>query len=151
MSSVSIHQLNKNTEKSKMNMSKIMKVLSKFYLLPMNIDYEKSEMTFSFLSLKTFVNFILYMTPFIIEYVLIVIQFDYFIDASKVFPEVYHTIDMIAMLIYPTIAMLPFPIILIWMISYLWTRCSYLTLNTDVQLPRNWMKFVFSVILQIFR
>ena len=134
-----------------MNMSKIMRVLSKFYLLPMTIDYNKQEMTFSLLSIKTFINFIFYMTPFIIEYVMMVIQKDYFMEAFSMLPQVYHTIDLIAMLVYPALAMLPVAIVLVWIICYLWTRCTYLTMNTDVQLPRNWMKFLFSILMQLFR
>ena len=131
-------------------MSKAIHILSKLYILPIDVDYKSSKMDFSLFSNRTLTNVIILMMPHLIYYVINLFQTSYVVAALENFYNKYNIIDFTGMMIFPVLLILtPAPNLkFILVFSKLWSSVPEITLNTSLGFPRNARKLLVCMFIQ---
>ena len=131
-------------------MSKAIQILSKLYILPIDVDYKSSKMDFALFSNRTLTNTIVLMIPHLIYYLISLFQTSYLVAALENFYNKYNIIDFTGMMIFPVLLILtPLPNIkFIWVFSKLWSSVPEITLKTSLGFPRNAGKLTVCMFIQ---
>ena len=87
---------------------KHVEALCKFYIIPLQQDLDGSKFVLLTFSVKSYINVIILMSPFICIVPSVLCQLDYFKIALEALIESYHAIDLKAMVIFPGLNFLPF-------------------------------------------
>ena len=80
---------------------KIVRFLSSCYLIPLDVDYKSSKISFSIFSCKTFINALLFSLPFVVVSVYVLLHLDYYGQVIDAMREIYSIIDLGAMFVLP--------------------------------------------------
>ena len=131
---------------------KFIKFMSMTYLLPLKVDYKDSKIEFKFLSINTFLNFIIVFVPFLVTVILWSYQPDYIVDVFNSLFEIYSTVDLATMVINPGLSCLPFGIFATnCLTSVTFASVRDISLDQKIKFPRNFRITLFAIMLSALR
>ena len=132
--------------------AKYIAITSKLHLLPLKVNFKVSYVKFNLFSINTLVNFIIFTLPFLGVVILWVCQGQYITDVFYALPEIYSKIDLGAMLIYPGINLVPFPVVVIaWLNCKTFTSVQEISTDEKMKFPRNSGIMVLAIALNFLR
>ena len=124
--------------------TKFIKILSKLYLLPVEINTERSTVRYSFFSIRTLVNILAISIQFIMFLIWILTHREETLLVYKAYLEVYEISDLFVMLFFPG-----FLIVSFGMIPFLHATGTVLSsvpdivLDNELNLPQNFNRLMF--------
>ena len=124
--------------------TKFIKILSKLYLLPVEINTERSTVRYSFFSIRTLVNILAISIQFIMFLIWILTHREETLLVYKAYLEVYEISDIYVMLFFPGVLIVSFG-----MIPFLHATGTVLSsvpdivLDNDLNLPQNFNRLMF--------
>ena len=116
---------------------KIVRFLSSCYLIPLDVDYKSSKISFSIFSCRTFFNALLLSIPFVVVSFYVFLHLDYYGQVIASMREIYSIIDLGAMLVLPGTNITP--IITIFsacMQSKAFAKVPELSMDTSIKFPK---------------
>ena len=87
--------------------AKLLQFLSRSYILPVVINYSKKQFNFAFFSFQFMLAFLISSIPFLCFVGWLAYQPDYCYAVYEVFRQVYVTSDLLLMIFFPGIYLLP--------------------------------------------
>ena len=136
----------KNSKHKRSSLAKIVRLLSRLYLIPLYINDRRSQISFSLFSCKTLLFAILVSIPTIVLMTLVCLKIDYYTEVANSLFEIYNEIDIFAMSVVPCSNLVSIPFIfLACVISKTWAAVPEIALDTSIMFPKN-----FKTLLLIF-
>ena len=125
---------------------KIVRFLSSCYLIPLDVDYKSSKISFSIFSCKTFINALLLSLPFGVVSVYVLLNLDYYGQVINAMGEIYSIIDLGAMFVLPGSNITPMiPIFATCMQSKAVATLPELFMDTSLKFPK-YKSLIFSYV-----
>ena len=88
--------------------ARALQFLSRIYILPITINYRKKQFNFAFFSFQFMISFLISSIPFWCTVAWFAYQPDYCYALYRAFKQVYVTSDLLMMIFFPGIYILPF-------------------------------------------
>ena len=125
---------------------KIVRFLSSCYLIPLDVDYKSSKISFSIFSCKTFINALLLSLPFVAVSVYVLLHLDYYGQVVVAMGETYSIIDLGAMFVVPGTNITPMMTIFsACMLSQVFAQVPELSMDTSMKFPK-YKSLIFSFV-----
>ena len=134
----------KNSKHKISSLAKIVRLLSRLYLIPLYINDRRSQISFSLFSCKTLLFAILVSIPTIVLMTLVCLKIDYYTEVANSLYKIYNDMDIFAMSFVLFSNCIPFPhFYMICIASRAIAAVPELSMNPSLILPR---KFKTSVL-----
>ena len=116
---------------------KIVRFLSSCYLIPLDVDYKSSKISFSIFSCKTFINALVLSLPFVVVSVYVLLNLDYYGQVVVAMGKIYSIIDLGAMFVLPGSNITPMMTIFsACMQSQVFAKVPELSMDTSMKFPK---------------
>ena len=116
---------------------KIVRFLSSCHLIPLDVDYKSSKISFSIFSCKTFINALVLSLPFVVVSVYVLLNLDYYGQVVVAMGKIYSIIDLGAMFVVPGFNITPMiTIFSACMTSQAFAKVPELTMDTSIKFPK---------------
>ena len=126
---------------------KIVRFLSSCYLIPLDVDYKSSKISFSIFSFKTFINALILSLPFVVVSVYVFLNLDYYGQVVNAMTEIYSIIDLGAMFVLPGSNITPMMTIFCFcLLSQAFAKVPELSMDTSMKFPK-YKSLIFSYII----
>ena len=129
---------------------KIVRFLSTCYLLPLDIDFKGSKVSFSLLSCKTCFHALIMSLPWTLVALYMFLNADYYIAVRHAVFDLYTTIDIGALILI--IGSNTNPLVFIFSTSLgakPWAKVPELSMDKNIKFPK-YMKFIVSFMVLVF-
>ena len=126
---------------------KLLKFLSSSFLLPLDVNFKTSKVSFSLLSCRTFIHAMIISLPWILVGVYIFLNANYYNEVIKAVFDIYSIIDIGALAFILGTNTSPLVLFFSTCIGCKpWAALSELSMDTSIKFPR-YMKFSVSFIV----
>ena len=131
------------------SLSTLMFYLSKFYILPLNINYQKGKLSYGFYSFKTLMHSLVVSIPFALSLTWIFLQPSHYLkDCWNSIRSVFDVLDLAVMFCYPGLPAVPiFSLMLTTTVSKCWAANPALTFYKQLQFPKNMKRVNYLFVL----
>ena len=121
------------------SLSTLLHYLSKFYILPLNINYQKGKLSYGFYSFKTLMHSLVVSIPFALSLTWIFLQPSHYLkDCWNAITTVFDNLDLTVMFFFPCLPAVPIQsFMLTTIVSKSWVANPALTFYKQLQFPNN--------------